>query len=126
MYDPLGGSEFEFIELQNIGLEVINLKGLQFTEGIRFTFPNLTLQPGEFIILVSNRLSFETRYGESLAIAGQYEGKLSNGGERLRLELPNIKAVIQDFEYNDWYPASNGSGFSLESVSYTHLRAHET
>ncbi len=62
----------------------------------------------------SNRLSFETRYGDSLAVAGQYEGKLSNGGERLRLELPNIKAGIQDFEYNDWYPASNGSGFSLE------------
>jgi len=114
MYDPLGGSEFEFIELQNIGLEAMDLEGLQFTEGIRFTFPNLTLQPGEFIILVSNQLSFETRYGDSLAVAGQYDGKLSNGGERIRLELPNIKAGIQDFEYNDWYPASNGSGFSLE------------
>ena len=114
MYNPLGGSEFEFIELQNIGFEAMNLEGLQFTEGIRFTFPNLTLQPGEFVILVSNQLSFETRYGELLAIAGQYDGKLSNGGERLRLELPNIKAGIQDFEYNNWYPASSGSGFSLE------------
>ncbi|MDB4490728.1 lamin tail domain-containing protein, partial [bacterium] len=74
MYDPLGGSEFEFIELQNIGLEALDLEGLQFTEGIRFTFPNLTLQPGEFIILVSNQLSFETRYGDSLAVAGQYDG----------------------------------------------------
>ena len=114
MYDPLGGSEFEFIELQNIGLEAINLEGLQFTEGIRFTFPNLTLQPGELVILVSDQLSFETRYGDSLAVAGQYDGKLSNGGERIRLELPNIKAAIQDFKYNNWYPASNGSGFSLE------------
>lgn len=114
MYDPLGGSDFEFIELQNIGLEAINLEGLQFTEGIRFTFPNLTLQPGEFIILVSNRSSFETRYGDSLPVSGQYDGKLSNGGERLRLELPNIKAGIHDFEYDNWYSASNGSGFSLE------------
>ena len=114
MYDPLGGSDFEFIELQNIGLEAINLGGVRFTEGIRFTFPDLILQPGEFVVLVSDVTSFESRYGDSLPVAGQYDDKLSNGGERLRLEITNINAGIHDFEYDDWYPASDGGGFSLE------------
>lgn len=114
MYDPLGGSDFEFIELQNIGQEAINLNGVRFTEGIRFTFPNLTLQPGEFVVLVSNQAAFENRYGDNLPVAGQYDGKLDNGGERIRLEITNINAGIHDFEYDDWYPASDGTGFSLE------------
>ncbi len=105
MYDPLGGSDFEFIELQNIGLEAINLGGVRFTEGIRFTFPDLILQPGEFVVLVSDVTSFESRYGDSLPVAGQYDDKLSNGGERLRLEITNINAGIHDFEYDDWFLA---------------------
>ena len=114
MYNPPGGSGFEFIELQNIGSKSLNLDGVRFTEGIRFTFPKLTLQPGEFIVIVSNQSSFKSRYGDLLPVAGQYSGKLSNTGERLRLEIPNINAGIHDFEFDDWYFASDGSGFSLE------------
>jgi len=42
------------------------------------------------------------------------DGKLDNRGERIRLEITNINAGIHDFEYDDWYPASDGTGFSLE------------
>jgi hypothetical protein len=114
MYDPLGGSDFEFIELQNIGLEPLSLDGVRFTEGIRFVFPALTLPPGEFVILAENREAFESRYGEDLPLIGQYDGKLDNGGERIRLEITSVNAGIHDFEYDDWFPASDGSGFSLE------------
>ncbi len=114
MYDPLGGSEFEFIELQNIGSRPLNLSGVRFTEGLRFTFPDLILPAGEFILLVQDRTAFESRYGGGLPIAGEYDGKLDNGGERLRLEIPNINAGIHDFEYDDWFPAADGLGFSLD------------
>ena len=114
MYDPLGGSDFEFIELQNIGIEPLNLDGVRFTEGIRFDFPPMILQPGEFVILVENLGAFESRYGDALPVAGQYDGRLDNGGERIRLEISSINAGIHDFEYDDWYPASDGAGFSLE------------
>ncbi len=114
MYDPLGGSDYEFIELENIGTEPINLAGVRFTEGIRFDFPNLILQPGEFVLLVQDRGQFETLYGNDLNIAGEYDGKLDNGGERIRLEVSSINAGIHDFEYDDWFPAADGAGFSLE------------
>lgn len=113
MYDPSGGSEFEFIELENIGTEPINLSGVRFTEGIRFDFPDIILGPGEFVLLVRDLEGFESLYGVGLNVAGEYEGKLSNGGERLRLEITSINAGIHDFEYDDWFPAADGAGFSL-------------
>ncbi|YCM44110.1 Ig-like domain-containing protein [Verrucomicrobiaceae bacterium 227] len=113
MYDPSGGSEFEFIELQNIGSQAINLFGVRFTEGIDFTFPHLTLAPGEFVIVVRNLPEFTNLYGNAFNIAGEYDGRLDNGGERLRLEISSINAGIHDFEYDDWYPAADGAGFSL-------------
>jgi len=114
MSDPLDGSEFEFIELQNIGSQPLNLSGVRFSEGIRFTFPDLILPAGEFLLLVQDRAAFESRYGGGLPIAGEYHGKLDNGGERLRLEIPKINAGIHDFEYDDWFPAAAGYGFSLD------------
>lgn len=116
MYDPLGGSNFEFIELQNIGNEPINLSGVRFTEGIRFTFPDITLVPGESIVVVRDLDAFETRYGQEINVAGKFDGKLDNGGERIRLEVTSINAGIHDFEYDDWFPAADGSGFSLDLV----------
>lgn len=113
MYDPSGGSDLEFIELQNIGTQAINLAGVRFTEGISFTFPDITLQPGQFVLVVSDLAAFTNFYGNGLLVAGEYSGKLDNGGERLRLEISSINAGIHDFEYDDWYPAADGAGFSL-------------
>ncbi len=116
MYDPSGGSDLEFIELQNIGTSALNLDGVRFTEGIDFSFPDITLLPGKFIVVVGNLAAFTNFYGSNLNIAGQYNGKLDNGGERIRLELSSLKAAIHDFEYDDWFPAADGAGFSLNFI----------
>jgi len=113
MYDPIGGSDLEFIELENIGTEPLNLAGVRFTEGIDFDFPDMILNPGEFVLVVSDIDAFSAFYDEGLNVAGEYTGKLSNGGERLRLEINSLNAGIHDFEYDDWFPAADGSGFSL-------------
>jgi len=113
MYDPAGGSDLEFIELQNIGTQAINLAGVRFTEGIDFRFPDLVLPPRQFIVVVRDLAAFTNFYGKGLNVAGQYDGKLDNGGERLRLEITSINAGIHDFKYDDWYPAADGAGFSL-------------
>lgn len=114
MYDPSGGSDLEFIELENIGDQPLELKGVSFTNGISFDFPDLILQPGEFILVVKDQAAFSNFYGNGFLIAGEYSGKLDNGGERIRLEITSINAGIHDFEYDDWFPAADGAGFSLE------------
>lgn len=118
MYDPAEGGDYEFIELQNIGGESLELEGVRFTEGIGFVFPQMMLAPGEFVILVSNQVAFESKYGAGLPVAGQYTGNLSNGGEEVILQLPApFSANIHKFTYNDsWYPITDGGGTSLEII----------
>jgi len=113
MYNPIDGSDLEFIELENIGAEPLDLAGVHFTDGIGFSFPEMILNPGEFVLVVRDYNAFSGLYGTGLNVAGEYSGKLSNGGERLRLEIDSINAGVHDFEYDDWFPSTDGSGLSL-------------
>ncbi|MCA9262595.1 MAG: lamin tail domain-containing protein [Planctomycetales bacterium] len=118
MYNPIGGSDLEYIELQNTGTDPINLAGVRISEGIDFTFPTLMLGGGEYILVVNDQNAFRTRYGTGLFLAGEFSGNLSNGGETIRLQLPvPQEANILLFDYDDaWYPTTDGDGFSLVTV----------
>ena len=113
--------KFEFIELMNVGSAPIDLSGVRFVEGVAFDFAGSAvtqLGPGQFVLVVGDRLAFERRYGAALAsrIAGQYDGKLSNSGERIRL-VDLQTGLLADFEYNDkWYESTDGQGRSLVLV----------
>ncbi len=106
----------EFVELINVGSEAIDLNLVRFVEGIDFVFPSVELAPGECILVVKDIAAFETKYGNGLAVAGQYTGSLSNAGERLVLQ-DAAGTVIQEFSYrDDWYDVTDGDGFSLTAL----------
>ena len=103
----------EFIELTNVGAEPVDLNLVRLAEGVEFTFPNVVLAPGDCVLIVKDIAAFEARYGPDLPIAGQYEGSLSNAGERIRL-LDAAGQVIHDFRFrDDWYESTDGAGHSL-------------
>jgi hypothetical protein len=117
MYDPINGNNFEFIELRNTSPDTaLQLEGVEFTGGISFTFPAMSLAPGAYVIVVRNRPAFESVYGSSLNIAGTYTGKLANEGDKLVLQLPDPwLTAIQIFSYQGWwYSQADGGGGSLE------------
>jgi hypothetical protein len=112
MGDP-SDPDTEFIELKSIASQSINLNLVSFDKGIDFTFPDIELPAGVYILVVKDIAAFEARYGQGLNIAGQYSGSLDNGGERIRL-LDAAGQVIHDFRYeDDWYKSTDGSGYSL-------------
>ncbi|MEO1824750.1 MAG: CotH kinase family protein [Roseibacillus sp.] len=120
-------SDFEFIEMKNVSGDTINLTAVKFTEGIDFdfTFSDVTsLAPGEFVLVVRNRASFEARYGTSYSdrIAGEYlPTRLENAGERLHL-VDGVGNTIANFRYNDrdpWPEAAGRDGSSLVLASPT-------
>ncbi len=115
MYNPLGGNDFEFIELQNTGSVPLDLAGVRLEGAVDFAFPNLQLAPEEYVVVVGDVADFRSRYGGDVVIAGEYDGSLSNGGEEIRLRLPEPQPVdILNFSYADaWYPSTDGRGFSL-------------
>ncbi len=115
MYNPIKGSDYEFVELKNVGTQILDLTGVRFSRGIRLTFPEIMLDPAEYVVVVSNMSSFRSSYGSEARIAGEYEGKLDNGGESILLQLPEpAKAAILRFTYDDsWVPETDGQGYSL-------------
>jgi hypothetical protein len=107
---------FEFIELQNIGAETIDLSLVSFTDGIDFTFENFELPGGRYVVIVQDRDAFESRYGPAVNIAGEYAGRLNNGGERIRLEDATGRVILEFSYEDDWYDITDGDGFSLTIV----------
>ncbi|MHC4088052.1 MAG: LamG-like jellyroll fold domain-containing protein, partial [Planctomycetota bacterium] len=122
MYHPrytgnLNDPNKEFIELKNIGTSTLNLNLVKFTEGIDFTFPDMELDPEEYVVVVKNQSAFEAQYGTSVNIAGQYIGSLANDGERIKLQ-DALGRTILDFEYKDgWRSITDGDGFSLTMIN---------
>jgi len=119
MYNPGDYNEpndpnTEYIELTNIGSETINLNLVKFTNGVDFTFSDMELAPGGFVLIVKDESAFLGKYPSfSGLIAGQYTGSLNNAGERIELQ-DAIGQSIHNFRYRDnWYDITDGLGFSL-------------
>lgn len=115
MYHAPVGSELDFIELQNISDVTLDLTDVRFTDGVGFTFDSMTLDPGQYVVVVDDIIAFRSFYGNDALVAGEYSGHLANGGERIVLQLASpMKAAILRFSYDDnWYPATDGEGQSL-------------
>jgi len=115
MYHAADGSNFDYIELQNISETALDLGGVRLAGGIDFVFDRMTLAPGRHVVVVDNLVSFRSAYGMGINIAGEYSGNLSNGGEQIILQLPQpLEAAILRFRYNDaWHPATDGRGNAL-------------
>ncbi len=116
---------FEFVELTNVATATLDLQGVQFvrdlsegtSEGIGFVFPEMQLLPGQSVVVAQNPAAFAARYGTQVAPLGPYTGRLSNGGERITLIGPGAE-IVQQFLFDDqWYPATDGRGASLEARS---------
>jgi hypothetical protein len=121
MYHSPSGSNFDYIELQNISDKVLKLDGVQFLEGVEFVFPNIELDAGQYVVVVSNLAAFRAMYGMGPRVAGEYSGGLSGGGEKIVLTLAwPLDAAIMRFGYSDrWYPLTDGGGQSLHIIDAT-------
>ncbi len=119
MYHPSISDGPEYVELQNTGDVDLDLTGVRLAGGIDFTFPaGTTLSAHEFIVVTEDVNAFRTTYGAAPRLAGEYSGRLSNGGEQIVLQFASpLDTAILNFAYHaDWYPATDGGGSSLSVV----------
>jgi hypothetical protein len=118
--------DFEYIELYNITDSDVNLydeegNAWKFTDGIEFTFPADTQIPAYgYLVVVRNPMAFLWRYGSMPP--GPYDGKLSNGGEKLELSMPGDIDLygtrhyirVDRVNYSDgWHPEDCPGGVDL-------------
>lgn len=113
------GDAFEFLELKNVGSATVDLSGVRCVDGLDYTFPVGTqLEAGRFVVLVSDAEAFARRY-PGVAVSGVYQGRLSNGGERLAL-VHAAGAPLAEVTYgveSPWPSSADGRGFSLVPIS---------
>ncbi len=129
-----GRTDFEFLELTNVGPGTIDLTGVSFSQGIEFEFAFgealNALAPGASVLVVEDAAAMVARYGGAVNafIAGEFAGdtKLSNNGEAVTL-LAADGAVIQSFRYSaapPWPVAPDGGGYPIELVSAATMPDH--
>ena len=118
--------DFEFIEFTNISSQTIDLTDIRLSQievdgseqGVDFHFSDgevHSLAPGQRVVVVEDVPAFRARYGHNALIAGQWRGRLSNGGERI--SVFSGEKLVQQFTYDDaWYEAADGAGRSLVVV----------
>ena len=106
MYHPATNPDDEFIEVENIGVQTIDLTGCAFTAGIEYYFATgATLASGARMAIP------KTQFLNATA--------LSNGGDRITLRGPG-GVPIKDFAYDDaapWPGSADGLGRSLVLIA---------
>ena len=127
--------DFEFMRLTNIHSAPLDLRQLQFTNGVTFNFATGDVQaiaPGGSVLVVKRKFAFEKRYGIGFnsMIAGEYAGSLDNNGERIKLANGPSLTTIQDFVYKTnatdptWPLAADGYGPSMILTNLTSPITH--
>jgi hypothetical protein len=87
MYHPVSENPLEeFIELLNRGSAPVNLKGWRFSDGVEFTFPDITLAGGAFLVVAADPATFQTKYPGVTNVIGGWTGQLSNNSEDIDLD----------------------------------------
>jgi hypothetical protein len=130
-YSP-GNNNYEFIEIYNTTSSAIDLSHWTLGGAVTYAFSTgsvTTLGAHQSLVVVENITSFQSRFGTSITIAGQYTGNLNDGGETLTLysyDTPPVSdptyypAVVEDqVKYDNaspWPVISDGQSLSLQRV----------
>jgi hypothetical protein len=140
MYDPISGNtDDEYLELKNTSSQSINVSGWRINDGIDFVFPtNTEIPPGGYLAVAQNMERLLANYSQlnSNNTVGNFDGSLSNGGERIALAKPDeilrtnefgevhsdlIYIVVNEVTYRGggrWGQWSHGGGSSLELIDH--------
>lgn len=121
MYHPPEDSDrLQFIELFNPTKQSIDLSGWYFDKGVRLKLPEGTkLAAGAFLVVCKDREAFSENYTASIPAIGDFKGRLSHSGERIRLVNASGETV-DELAYKDgkdWPRGPDGYSASLERIS---------
>jgi hypothetical protein len=110
MYNgPEAGTDTsEFIEFVNVGNTAVDLAGYSFSQGVTFTFPQATINPGQYVVVAFDSSGFRNTYGINADFVWA-SGGLSNGGEDITI-VDNFNRTIDSVDFDDSMPWPSGSG----------------
>ena len=83
---PTQNDHEEWIELFNSGTNAVNLSGWRFSQGVDFTFPNVTIAAGGYLVVASDLGTFTNLHPTVTNVVGGWTGTLKNSGETVQLD----------------------------------------
>lgn len=112
-YNQPSSDTLEYLELYNNGSGAADLTGWTL-QGVTYTFPAVTLNPGDYLLLTVDSVALFNAYG---ILAHEWtSGTLSNGGETIIL-ADSAGNTMDSVTYDDaspWPTLADGFGPSLE------------
>lgn len=115
--EPTSGSDtLEFIELYNNSDSTINMGDYRVEDAVECAFPEVDLNPREYLVLCTDSLIFENYFGIE---AIEWKGALNNTGEPI-LVKDSSGQIVDSVHYTDnadW-PDADGTGPSLILCDY--------
>ena len=112
-YNNPGSDTLEFVEIYNNGSTTVNLGGLNFVQGVTYTFPPVSLAAGAYFVVAGDSVKVNNFFNIS---AYQWTGGgLSNGGEDICIVTTNGDTVdyVDYDDYTPWPTEPDGNGPSL-------------
>lgn len=108
MYHPVREAAYEdqheFLELHNAGEGAADLSGWALDRGVRYTFADVILAPGETLVVAADPERLALVYDlDGITVLGPYDGRLANSGERVRL-VDAAEETVDEVTYDDAFP----------------------
>ena len=138
MYHPLSNdSDDEYVELYNRSAQAVDVSGWELGGGIEYRIPASTvISAGGYLVIGRDAARLLGTYPHLSAetVRGDYQGSLSDGGERISLRMADLVAGTNEFgevvtsriditvmevAYEDggrWGDRADGGGSSLELI----------
>ena len=137
MYHPASEkSAEEYIELHNTGATPVALNGWSFTSGVAYTFGDVSIAAGGYLVVAADRATFTAKYPGVTNVVSGWTGRLSNAADSIVLR-DNLGAKIDQVDYADdgdwalrerdeldrghrgwrWRSQADGFGRSLELIN---------
>ena len=118
-YNPpeSGSDSLEFIEIYNNDTVTINLKDYMISSAIDYTFGNISIKEGDYIVIAKDSVSILNTFGVN--VNEWTSGVLNNTSEIIKLMTPDNE-LIDSVKYSNkksWADA-NGTGYSLVLCNY--------
>jgi hypothetical protein len=96
MYHPSSEKTTEeYIELHNTGTTAVTMDGWSFTSGVSFTFPNVSIPAGGYLVVAADRAAFAAKYPAVTNFVAGWTGRLSNSANSIVLKDNNGVRVDQ-------------------------------
>src|SRR6185436_9920060 len=138
MYAPISGDDDDqYVEIYNRSSAALDMSGWRISGGIDYAIPaGVSLATNSYLVIARNAAHLMTNYPNlsGANTLGNFDGKLSHGGERIALTIPDeivstntagirvtniIHIAVDEVTYGTggrWGKWSDGGGSSLESI----------